>query len=219
MELIKLKANTRTDTGKGPGRALRREGKIPAVLYGQGRQPVMLSVDIVELETILRENKGAQVILNLAVQDGDKKSRTAMLKELQTHPLSRKYLHADFYEVDMARKIRVNVPVVATGTSQGVEMGGMLQVIRRELEVECLPTDIPEAIEIDITELNIGDSIHVDEIPLEGDVEIPAEVNFTVLTILSPSKAAEGEAGEEAELEGEEGAETEGEAEPVSDAE
>ena len=188
MELIKLNANTRTETGKGPGRVLRRQGRIPAVLYGPGTEAIMLSVDIHELEQILRHNKGGQVILNLALQGTDQKNRTAMLKELQTHPVSRAYVHADFYEVDMARKIRVNVPVITTGLSKGVEAGGMLQIIRRELEVECLPTNIPEAIVLDITDLEVGDSIHVDEIPLEGDVEIPAEVNFTVLTILGTSK-------------------------------
>ncbi len=207
MELIKFKANIRTQTGNGPGRVLRRDGKMPAVLYGPNTEPVLLSVDIKELKQILRESKGAQVILELVIQDKETSSRTAILKELQTHPVSQNYLHADFYEIAMDRKIKVNVPVVATGKSVGVEMGGMLQVIRRELEVMCLPLHIPEAIEIDITDLDIGDSVHVDEIPLEGDVEIPTDVNFTVLTILSPAKEPEVEEDEEEEVE--EGAEEE----------
>ena len=100
----------------------------------------------------------------------------------------------------MDRKIRVRVPVTTRGKSNGVEMGGMLQIIRRELEVLCLPDDIPEVIEIDITELDMGESVHVEDIPLEGDVEIPHEVNFTVLTILSGRKVEEvvDEEGEEA---------------------
>ncbi|MBW2591639.1 MAG: 50S ribosomal protein L25/general stress protein Ctc [Deltaproteobacteria bacterium] len=206
MELIKFKANIRTQTGNGPGRVLRREGQIPGVLYGPNTEPVLLSVDIKELEQILRESKGAQVILELVIQDQEAASRTAILKELQTHPVSQNYLHVDFYEIAMDRKIKANVPVVATGKSVGVEMGGMLQIIRRELEVMCLPLHIPETIEIDITDLDIGDSIHVDEIPLEGDVEIPTDVNFTVLTILSPAKEEEEEVEEE---EVEEGAEEE----------
>lgn len=201
MELTKLKANIRTQTGNGPGRVLRREGKMPAVLYGPNTESVLLSVDIKELDQILRGSKGAQVILELTIQGTDTAPRTAMLKELQIHPVSRNYLHADFYEIAMDRKIRVNVPVVATGKSVGVEMGGMLQIVRRELEVMCLPLHIPEAIELDITDLDVGDSIHVDEIPLEDGVEIPADVNFTVLTILSPTKETEAEEEEEIEEE------------------
>ena len=214
MELTKLNANIRTQTGNGPGRVLRRDGKMPAVLYGPNTEPVLLSVDIKELELILRESKGAQGILELVIQDKEASTRTAMLKELQTHPVSQDYLHADFYEIAMDRKIKINVPVVTTGKSVGVEMGGMLQIVRRELEVMCMPIHIPEVIEIDITELDIGDSIHVDEIPLKGDAEIQADVNFTVLTILSPA-AAEKEETEEEDVE--EGAE-EDEA-PAADAE
>ena len=129
-----------------------------------------------------------------------------MIKELQTQPVSRNYLHVDFYEIDMARKIKVNVPVVTMGKSAGVEAGGILQIIRREIEVLCLPNKIPEKIEIDITDLEIGDSVHVEELPLEEDAEIQADTNFTVLTVLSPKVEAEPEE-EEALEEEEEGAE------------
>jgi large subunit ribosomal protein L25 len=118
-------------------------------------------------------------------------------------------LHLDFYEVTMDQKIKVMVPVVTTGKSVGVEMGGMLQIIRRELEVFCLPDRIPENITIDITDLDIGDSVHVEAVQLEGDIEIPSEVNFTILTILS-TKAEEEEVEEGEEEEAmEEGAEAE----------
>jgi large subunit ribosomal protein L25 len=116
----------------------------------------------------------------------------------------------DFYEVDMARKLTVTVPLVTTGVCKGVEAGGILQIIRRELEVNCLPTDIPEHITVDITDLEIGDSVHVNEIHLDGDLEIPFDANFTVLTIVAPkaveeTRAAEGEeAAEAAEAETEE---------------
>ena len=130
-----------------------------------------------------------------------------MIKEYQVHPVSRNYLHVDFYEIAMDRKIRVRVPVVTKGKPRGVELGGMLQVVRRDLEVLCLPQEVPEAIEVDVTELDIGDSIHVEKIPLEGDVEIPAEVNFTVVTILSPKVEALPEEEEEEVEEVEEGEE------------
>ena len=210
MELIELKSNIRTTTGNGPARSLRRAGQIPAVLYGPKTDPVLLSVDSKELEQVLKDSTAAQVILNLIIQNGETSNKTAMIKELQTHPLSRKYLHIDFYEVVMDQKINVKIPVVVTGTSKGVELGGVLQIVRRELEVYCLPLEIPDNIEIDVTDLDIGDSIHVDEIPLGDNIEFPEDVNFTVLTVVAP-KAVEEEAEEELEedLEAVEGEEAE----------
>lgn len=210
MNNIELKAETRTTTGNNPARALRRSGRTPAILYGPEAQPVMLSIDTSEMENIIKQGNVGRSIFNLAVDSG-KKSRAAMIKELQTHPVSQDILHIDFYEVNMDRKVKVMVPVVTTGKSVGVEMGGMLQIIRRELEVLCLPNAIPQEIVIDITELDIGHSVHVEDISLEGDVEIPHEVDFTVLTILSPKKAEEEAVEEEEEelVEAEEVAEAE----------
>lgn len=205
MELIELKTNIRTSVGDGPARALRRNKQIPAVLYGRGTETVLLSVDISKLERVLKKSAVSQLLLNLVIQNGETYTKTAMVKELQTHPVSRDFLHIDFYEIAMERKIKVNVPVITKGKSEGVELGGMLQIIRRELEVLCLPLEIPESIEIDITDLGIGDSVHVNEISLEGDAEMQADVNFTVLTILSPKTAEEEEVSEEEE--GEEAAE------------
>jgi len=202
LELIELKANIRNSVGKGQARALRRAEKIPAVLYGPGTEPVLLSVSIKDLEKALKKSTASQALLNLTILNGENTSRTAMIKELQTHPVSRHYQHIDFYEISMDRKIRVKIPVVVKGKARGVEEGGILQIIRRELEILCLPTEIPETIEIDITDLDIGDSIHVKEIPFEGDIEIQADVNFTVITIVSPKAEVE-----EVEEEAEEGAE------------
>jgi large subunit ribosomal protein L25 len=202
---IELTAEKRTTTGNSPARALRRTGRVPAILYGRDTESVMLSVSANDMETIFKEGSVGQSIINLAI-DGGSKTQPAMIKELQTDPLSQDLLHIDFYEVSMDRKLKVNVPVSTTGKSVGVEMGGMLQIIRRELEVYCLPNAIPQEIVIDITNLDIGNSVHVEDIDLEGDVEIPHEVNFTVLTVLSPKKAEEEEVEEE---EGEDMAETE----------
>jgi large subunit ribosomal protein L25 len=208
LEQIELKATVRKNTGKGPARTLRRENKLPAVLYGPGTEPMLLSVNIKELEQISKKYNLSQVLLNLVIGDGKTVKKQVMVKELQAHPVSMDFLHVDFYEIAMDRKIKVNVPVVTKGKSSGVEVGGTLQIVRRELEVLCLPTEIPETIEIDITDLDIGDSVHVEEIPLEGGIEIPAEVNFTVLTILSPKVEAieveEEEEEAEAEVEEEE---------------
>jgi large subunit ribosomal protein L25 len=208
LENIELKAQVRTIKGNGPARAMRREGWIPAVLYGPKIEPNMISIGARDLENILKHGSIGRRIINLEI-DGAKGAKATMIKEMQTHPISQSVLHVDFYEVDMARKIKVNVPVTTTGTSVGVELGGMLQIIRRELEVYCLPNAIPQEITIDIADLQIGDSVHVNDIETGGDVEIPHDVNFTVLTILSPKKAEE--EGEEAD-EVEEGEVTEADA-------
>jgi large subunit ribosomal protein L25 len=212
LKQLELKAKTRKTIGNGPARALRREGKIPAVLYGPKTEPILLSVDVKDIEQVLKSGSVGQVLLSLVIQNGQQTTRPAMIKELQAHPVSGKFLHIDFYEIDLERKIRVGVPVVLTGKSIGVEMGGLMQIVRRELEVLCLPTQIPESIEVDVTDLDVGDSIHVEEIQVAGDVEIPADVNFTVITCLAPKVEAEPEAEEEeleeaaAEAEGEEAA-------------
>ena len=211
MELIELKAKIRTTVGNSPARVMRRQGQIPAILYGPETEPVLLAVAVNDLEQVLKKGKSGQVVLNLVIQNGETSTRPAMIKELQTHPLSRNFLHVDFYEIAMDRKINVNIPVVTIGKSKGVEDGGILQIIRRELEVLCLPFEIPETIEIDISDLDIGDSIHVSDISLEGDVEFLEDAHFTIVTVLSPRVE---EIVEEEELEEDEEAvaEEEGEA-------
>lgn len=212
MELIELKTNVRTTVGNGPARRLRQTGQIPAVLYGPKTESVLLTVNKSDLDLALKKGRSGQIILNLVVQDnGETYTRPAMIKELQLHPLSRNYLHIDFYEIDLDRKITLGIPIVTVGSSVGVERGGVLQIIRRELEVECLPFEVPESIEIDITDLDMGDSIHVRDISLDGDVELLGEPNLTVVTVLSPKLEEEPE--EEEELE-EEGAEKEDEETP-----
>ena len=215
MEIIELKTTIRSSSGNGPSRTLRHEGRIPAVLYGPGSETVMLSVNTKELEQVIAKSTGGNVLLNLVIQNGETSNRTAMIKELQTHPVSRIFIHVDFYEIAMDRKIRVSIPVVTTGKSIGIEEGGILQIVRREIEVLCLPLEIPEAFEIDITDLKIGDSVHLEEIPLGDNIELPEDVNFTVLTIVAPK--AEEEVVEEEIEEEVEGEVAEGES--VEDAE
>ncbi len=205
MEIMNLKASQREAVGNGSSRVLRRDGKIPAILYGPNTEPIKLSIDKLELEPIFKSGAVAQKLLKLQIEGADD-TRNVMIKEMQRHPVSHNLLHLDLYEVSMDHKIKVMVPVVTTGKCIGVEMGGMLQLIRRELEVFCLPDRIPEKITIDITDLDIGDSFHVEDLALEGEVEIPADVNFTILTISSTKAEEEKAEGEEEEGE-EEGAE------------
>lgn len=198
MEIMNLKANQREAVGNGPARVLRRDGKVPAILYGPKTDPVKLVVEQINLDPIFKGGAVAQKLIKLDI-DGIDGSRNVMIKEMQRHPVSHSLLHLDFYEVSMDQKIKVMVPVTTTGKSKGVEMGGMLQIIRRELEVLCLPDQVPESIDIDVTDLDIGDSFHVEDLHMEGDIEIPAEVNFTVLTVLSTKVEEEEAEGEELE--------------------
>ena len=209
MEQIDLKAQVRKKTGKGPARTLRREGRMPAVLYGQKTESIMLSIDIRDFEKVVKKANVGSLLLNLQIQNGKTSTRPAMIKELQTNPVTGAFLHVDFYEIDMQRKINVSVPVVARGKSVGVENGGLLQIVRRELELFCLPTAIPKAIEVDITDLDIGDSIHLQEITLPAEVELSEETDFTVITVLAPKMEEEVVAEEELE-EGEAVTEEEG---------
>jgi large subunit ribosomal protein L25 len=213
LEQINLNVRIRKTTGNNPARSLRREGRIPAVLYGPKTESILLSVDSKEFEQIVKKSTIGSVLLNLQIQNGDTESRPAMVKELQTHPVTQRFLHVDFYEVDMQRKIKVMVPVVVRGKAKGVEEGGMLQIVRREIEVLCLPTEIPEAFEVDVSDLDIGDAIHLEDIQPVGNVEIPAEANVTVVTVVAPK--VEVEAVEEV-VEAEEAAEAEAGAEEGS---
>ena len=205
MEFKELKAHIRTKTGNSPAKALRREGAIPTILYGPNTAPILLSVNAKELEQAIKETVSSQIFLNLVIEGDEKATRPCIIKEYQKHSITHAPLHVDFLEISMDRKIRVRVPIVLKGKAMGIEFGGILQLIRRELEVVCLPGDIPEKIELDVTNLDRGDSIHVKEIELEGDVEIPAEVNFTIVTVLAPKgdkeEKAEGEEEEETEEE------------------
>jgi large subunit ribosomal protein L25 len=159
----------------------------------------MLSVGARDLSNIVKGGALGRSIINLQI-DGGKSRKAAIIKELQTHPVTHAPLHIDLYEVAMDRKIKVHVPVVATGHSKGVDVGGLLQIVRRDLEVLCLPDEIPESFAIDVTDLDIGDAVHVEDIQTSAGVEIPHETNFTVLTVTSPKVEAE-EVAEEGEEE------------------
>lgn len=217
MELIELKTNIRTTTGNGPARRLRQKGQIPAVLYGPGTESILLSVNISDIDRILKKGRIGQALLNLVIpNNGETSTKTVMVKELQHHPVSRDFLHIDFYEVAMDRKIMVNIPVTTIGKAKGVETGGILQIVRRELEVQCFPLDVPESIEIDITDLDVGDSIHLGDIARQSKIEFLYDENITVVTVVTPKLEEEEEVVEEAEAEGEAAIAEEGEETPES---
>jgi large subunit ribosomal protein L25 len=195
LELLDLKAEIRETRGKSAARHLRDNDAVPAILYGSKTEPVSISVPTPDLITLIRKNGSSGLFIKLVIAGDIKPVRTVMLKELQTDTYGLKYLHVDFQEVDLDEKITITVPVEATGESVGVKGGGILQVIRRELDIVCRPGDMPETIVIDTSDLDMGDSVHVSEIDLGADIEIPHEVDFTVLTVVHPG----GGAGDEEE--------------------
>jgi len=202
LELVDLKVEIRQKKGKNNARDLRRKNIVPGILYGPNTEPVMLSISNYDIDKIIRENGSTGVFLNLIDKDDTRESRTVMLKELQMDTFNLNYLHIDFQEIDIEEKVTIRVPVQTTGESKGIKEGGVVSIIRRELNVICTPQNLPDTITIDITNLDIGDSVHVKEIDLGENVEIPHDVNFTVLTVLAPTieKEKEDELDEEEEI-------------------
>lgn len=195
MDNVNINAQTRTTKGNSPARALRRSLRVPAILYGPKIEPCKLSVATHDLDLIVKRGSLGRSVYNLLV-DENPTPTTVMIKEMQTHPVSRAFLHVDFYEVSMDRKIHVHVPVTVTGKCIGVENGGVLQLVQHELEVFCLPNQIPNTLSIDVSQLDIGDAIHVEDLQLPANVEIPHDVNFTVLTVSATRKETDGAAEE-----------------------
>ncbi len=187
MELIGLNAKTRENSGKGAARQLRKNNAIPAIVYGAKKDPVMLSIDTTEFVKIIRDNGTTGLFFNLRIDGDSNKEKTAMLKDVQMDTFSLNYQHIDLHEIDMDTLVTVSVPVETVGESAGVKEGGLLQIIRRELDVICKPANTPDSVQIDITDLDVGDSVHVEDIDLGEDIEIPHDVNFTVITIGAPS--------------------------------
>lgn len=186
METLEIKADPRTKGSKNSARRLRRDGKIPAVLYGPKTQPVALQVDKRDFSTRVAVLEGSHLV-RLKSSDPSLTEKVALVKDMQFHPISGDVIHTDFYEVDLAARITVSVPLRFVGKAAGVVRGGILQPIVREVEVECLPLDIPNAFNVDVSALDIGDSIHVEDIPMPEGVSAVYESNYAVVTVVTPS--------------------------------
>ena len=186
METLEIQANARSAGGKNHARRLRRSGKIPAVLYGPKTQAVALELDKKDFSTRVALLQGSHLV-RLKSSVPALAEKVALVKEMQFHPISGDVTHADLYEVDLAAKIQVQVPLRFVGKAAGVTRGGILQPIVREVEVECLPMDIPGFFNVDVSALDIGDSIHVEEIQMPADVTLVFESNFAVVTVVTPT--------------------------------
>lgn len=202
-----LSARIREKTGKEAAKKLRRDNQIPAIFYGPGKNQIMLTLEYSDLKKIMRQTAGENIILGLQIEsDKGSDTKTVMLKELQTDPIKDTYIHADFYEVSMDKEITIDIPIRLINTPIGVTEGGILQHVRRELTISCLPNKLAEYIEVDVSGLDIGDSIHVEELTLPEGIRTDQEGGLTIANVMAPTvveeeieEVEEVEEGEEAE--------------------
>jgi large subunit ribosomal protein L25 len=201
MKTISIDAELRERTGKGGARTDRRDGRLPCVLYGQGKS-AHLSVDRKTFQRALHDAQDDTIIFDLNVP-GEGEPLKSIAREVQHHPVSRVPIHVDFQHIDMTKAIQVNVAVHLQGEPEGVRnFGGILEHVARELEVLCLPVSIPSAIDVDVTHLLVGDSVHVSDVHAEG-YEIQEEPSKVIAQVAAPTveKVSTAEE-EEAEAEG-----------------
>ena len=192
MAHVALTAQSRKKTGKGAARTLRRQALIPAVFYGPEIDPVHLSLNYGDLEKLIRTGAGENVIIDLAIETGESTlSHRAMLKEIQLDPVKQTIMHVDLYEISLDKKIEVEVPIILTGTAKGVSDGGILQQVSRTVEISCLPDNIPDAFELEVTTLDIGDSLHVSDLKIPEGIEVLEEEELTIATVVPPTKVEE----------------------------
>src|SRR4030043_1536884 len=186
MERPILTAEIREGVGKEEARKLRARGLIPAIFYGPRSKTIPLTVDPKELTKALQTEAGENVLIDLKIQGGDQSDqKVVMVKDIQIDPLHRRTLHTDFYEVVMDEMVTVEVPIHLIGKPEGIKMGGILEQIRRAIQIQCLPGDIPKSIDVDVSPLKIGDSIHVQNIQVE-EAKILSDTNFTIATVVPP---------------------------------
>ena len=196
METTTLQAEVRDSRGKGPARRLRAQGKVPGVFYGPGVEPTPLTLSPKELKKALRGERGRNVVFKLSV---DGKDELAMVKDVSTDPVSQELLHVDLYRIFEDQELEVDVPFHTRGRAQGVVMGGLLNVTRRTLPLRTKPANIPVSIDVDVTPLNLKDTISVEQIELPEGVVCTLSPKLTLVIILEPRKATASAADEGAE--------------------
>ena len=202
---FKLEAETREEKGKGPVKRLRSKGEIPAVLYGMGVESHSLMVKKEDLTEVLHTGAGANVLIDLQVVDGkNKESHLVMIKEIQRHPFKEKFLHVDFVKVARDEKVTTKVTIAVKGEEEtlGLKAGGTLQHNIWEVEVECLPADMPDHLYADISMMEIGDHLRVSDLVTPAGVLVVTDADDTILTILAPRVLEVEEVAEEVAEEG-----------------
>ncbi len=218
MDQPVLAARVREEKGKGAVKRLRRANQIPAVFYGPKTESVMLSIDYPELQRIIKQGNFENVVIDLQLESGQvTETRKAMIKDLMIDPVKDICLHADFIEISMDKKVTVEIPIHLKNTPKGVVNGGILQHVRRELTVSCLPDKLVNTFEVDVAELDIGDSLHVKDIVLPEGIHLMDDAHLTVAIVSAPAVVKEEIAEEEVEEEMAAAEEGEGKTEPEED--
>jgi large subunit ribosomal protein L25 len=195
-----LKARPREERGKGGARQLRRQGRIPAVVYGRGEETRAVSVDAHELERLFSHISVENTLIDLRIE-GRRGAVKALVREVQTHPFRPDVLHVDFFQIHADEPVDVEIPVRLTGTAEGVKEGGVLQHVLHELPIRCLPAAIPEVIVVDVSGRAIGESVHVGDLVLPEGVSAEIDAERTVCSVVPPMVEVVEEEVEEEELE------------------
>ena len=187
MQRVELNADHRDQTGKGAARTIRRAGMIPAVLYGEGKSS-LLTLKPADLVKILKSASGENALVTVKIKGGKSaETRTAIIREYQRDPISGEILHADLFEINMNKPIRLRVHITLTGSvSAGVKEGGVLQHNMRDVEIECLPSLIPDQIEIDASDLKVGESLHVRDLQVREGVRILEDQDLPIVSVAAP---------------------------------
>lgn len=201
MDLVSLSVLKREKSGKGGASRVRREGFVPAVLYGPGGDPVNLKIEVRDLYQVLHGEQGEHAIVELQITDAPDLNCPAMFKEVQHDPVRGDVVHADLLRIDLKKKIHTVVPTRLEGRAKGVTEGGVLDHQTREVEVECLPVNVPEYLAVDISQLDIGDSLHVSDLQIPAGVDLLTSPERALVAIRAP-RLAKKEEEEAAALEG-----------------
>ncbi len=192
MEIIKLNATRRSESGKGPSRRLRKSAQIPAIAYGKELSATKIAVSPKALLQVLTSPHGQNSVLELDV-DG-KEKLTVMVRDYAYHPLTRELVHADFLQIKLDQPIDVEVPLICTGKAKGIVTGGILQQVFRRIPIRALPEKIPVSVEVDVTELDMNESLKASQIKLPEGVTVRLPAEQTVIVVAAPEKGGEEEA-------------------------
>ncbi len=189
MAIVSFSATPRDISGKGAARSLRRQGQVPAVIYGHGRDPLSLSLNARDLDKMLGHIQAESTVIEVTV--GGQTAKT-LIREIQRHPIKRQILHVDFQALVAGEKVTVNIPIVLNGIPEGVRLeGGVLDQTLREIEIEVDPSDIPDHVEIDVTNMVIGDSLHVSDIKVPAGVKVLDDPETSVAVLAAPRAVIE----------------------------
>ncbi len=188
MAMVELNASRRNAAGTGVCRKILATGRVPGVVYGKRLETRSLEFDRRELETFLAKALRGTVVVRMDIRDGEASQEAyTVLKEVQKDPVTDRVIHVDFYEVALGQKFRVDIPLRLTGKAAGIEMGGILEQVVRNIEVECIPSKVPEFLELDVTSLGIGDSLKMEDVVFpEGVAPVEKDLSQTVASVHAP---------------------------------